>query len=135
MNVEDFRALIADTVPLSRILGLIVEEIGPTGARLRMPASDDVLRPGGTVSGPALMALADFALYGAVLGRVGAKPMAVTTSLNFNFLRRPPPGDILAEARLLRLGRRLAVGEVFMRYQEGEDPVAHATGTYSLPPG
>jgi uncharacterized protein (TIGR00369 family) len=135
MNVEDFRALIADTVPLSRILGLIVEEIGPTGARLRMPASDDVLRPGGTVSGPALMALADFALYGAVLGRVGAKPMAVTTNLNFNFLRRPPPGDILAEARLLRLGRRLAVGEVFMRHHDGEDPVAHATGTYSLPPG
>jgi acyl-coenzyme A thioesterase PaaI-like protein len=92
------------------------------------------LRPGGTVSGPVLMGVADVALYVAILGTIGIQPMAVTTSLNINFLRKPA-GDraVVGECRLIKVGRTLAVGEVTL-YSEGlDEPVAHAVGTYALP--
>ncbi len=92
------------------------------------------LRPGGTISGPALMTLADMAMYVLVLAALGPVALAVTTNLNINFLRKPAPADVIARGRLLKLGSRLAVGEIGM-YSEGEDdPVAHATVTYSIPP-
>lgn len=113
--------------------GVSIESAGPRAARLRMAVSARVSRPGGTVSGPTMFMLADTALYVAVLASVGPKPLAVTTNLSINFLRKPALKDIVADCRLLKLGKRLAVGEVTI-YSDGEDePVAHATGTYSIP--
>jgi uncharacterized protein (TIGR00369 family) len=93
------------------------------------------LRPGGTVSGPTMMALADVALYAAILGEIGIVPLTVTTSFNINFLKRPQPANsIRAESRLLKLGKTLVVGEVNIFSGDDPMPVAHATGTYSIPP-
>ena len=110
-----------------------VEEVGPLSARMRCDYHERHLRPGGTISGPTMMALADLALYVAILAQIGPVPLAVTTSLNYNFLRKPAPTALIAECRLLKLGRRLAVGEVTMRSQGETEPVCHATGTYSIP--
>jgi uncharacterized protein (TIGR00369 family) len=112
-----------------------VEAVEDRFARVRLRYHERHLRPGGTISGPALMALADTATYIALLGMIGPVALAVTTNLNISFLRRPARADVIAECRLLKLGRRLAVGEVAM-YSEGDDePVAHATVTYWIPPG
>jgi uncharacterized protein (TIGR00369 family) len=113
----------------------VVEAVGPLSARMRLCASEKHLRPGGTISGPSMFALADVSLYVAILAQIGPVALAVTTNLNINFLRRPAPGDLIADCRLLKLGKRLAVGEVFLHSPGEEDPVAHATGTYSIPPG
>jgi uncharacterized protein (TIGR00369 family) len=101
---------------------------------LRQRFSERMLRPGGTVSGPTLMALADFAMYVVLLSAIGPIGLAVTTNLNINFLRKGQPGqDVLAEARLLKLGKRLAVGEVKLLSGTSPDPIAHVTSTYSIP--
>ncbi|MCI0487690.1 MAG: PaaI family thioesterase [Blastocatellia bacterium] len=111
-----------------------VEKVDDGLAQVRLLYHERHLRPGGTISGPALMTLADTSMYIAVLAMIGPVALAVTTNLNINFLRKPAQADVIAEARLLKLGKRLAVGEVTM-YSEGEnDPVAHATVTYSIPP-
>jgi uncharacterized protein (TIGR00369 family) len=102
-------------------------------ARLRLAYDERHLRPGGTLSGPAIMTLADLALYVAILAQIGPVPLAVTTSLNFNFLRKPAQKDLVAECRLLKLGKRLAVGEVLVRSDGDPDIACHATGTYSIP--
>ncbi len=112
----------------------VIEAVGPMTARLRLRYSDRNLRPGGTISGPAMMALADYAMYAVVLAHIGPVALAVTTNLNINFLRKPEPADILAEAKLLKLGQRLAVGDVTMWQEGGKGPVAHVTSTYSIPP-
>ena len=111
-----------------------VESVGPMTSRMRVAVDDSHLRPGGTVSGPTMFALADLALYVAVLAQIGPKGLAVTTNLTINFLRRPEMRDLVADCRLLKLGRRLAVGEVWITSDGKGDPVAHATGTYSIPP-
>jgi uncharacterized protein (TIGR00369 family) len=101
---------------------------------LRQRYSDQMLRPGGTVSGPTLMALADCAMYVVLLSAIGPVGLAVTVNLSINFLRKGPPGqDVLAAARLLKLGKRLAVGEVNLLSGTSPDPIAHATSTYSIP--
>ncbi len=110
-----------------------VEEVGPMSARLRLAYDARHLRPGGTLSGPAIMTLADLALYVAILAQIGPVPLTVTTSLNFNFLRKPAQRDLLAECRLLKLGTRLAIGEVSVRSDGETDIACHATGTYSIP--
>ncbi|WP_324133690.1 PaaI family thioesterase [Bosea sp. (in: a-proteobacteria)] len=110
-----------------------VEEVGPMTARMRCDYHEKHLRPGGTISGPTMMALADVALYAAILGQIGPVALAVTTSLSFNFLRKPAPAALIGEARLLKLGKRLAVGEVSLYSQGESEMVAHATGTYSIP--
>lgn len=110
-----------------------VEAVGPLSARLRMACDARHIRPGGTVSGPSIMALADVALYVAILAQIGPVALAVTTSLSFNFLRKPAPRDLIAECRLLKLGKRLAVGEVLVRNDGDPEIAAHATGTYSIP--
>ncbi|MFT3727515.1 MAG: PaaI family thioesterase [Terricaulis sp.] len=92
------------------------------------------LRPGGTVSGPTMMGLADMAMYALVLSAIGKVPLAVTTNLSINFLRKPPPADLIAEARMLKLGKALAVGDVIITSDGSDDPVAHAVVTYSIPP-
>jgi uncharacterized protein (TIGR00369 family) len=113
--------------------GCDIEEVWHGGCRLRMPFSDRSLRPGGTLSGVTMMGLADFAMYVAVLSAIGWVPLAVTTNLTINFLKKPAARDLVAEARLLKLGKRLAVGEIGIRSSGEDDLVAHATSTYSIP--
>ncbi len=100
---------------------------------MRLSATDRHLRPGGTVSGPSMMELADLAAYVVILAHIGPVALAVTTNLNINFLRKPEPGDLLATCKLLKLGKRLAVTECGIAGEGAEDLVAHATATYSLP--
>jgi uncharacterized protein (TIGR00369 family) len=115
--------------------GLAIEAVWERGCRVRQAFRQRSVRPGGTISGPTMMALADFAMYVAVLAAIGPVPLAVTINLNINFLRKAAPRDLLAEARLLKLGKRLATGEVTIRSQGETEPVAHVTSTYSIPPG
>ena len=114
----------------------VVEAVGDRSATVSHRIGVDELRPGGTVSGPVLMAVADVALYVAILGEIGIVPLTVTTSLSINFLRKPAADkSIVGICKLMKLGKSLAVGEVAL-YSEGEpEPVAHAVGTYSSPRG
>jgi uncharacterized protein (TIGR00369 family) len=114
--------------------GLAILEARHRGSRVRLTPPSNALRPGGTISGPTLMLLADVAMYVAVLASIGWVPLAVTTNLNINFLRKPGPGGLVAECDLLKLGKRLAVGQVTIWADGDEEPVAHATSTYSIPP-
>ena len=110
-----------------------VERVEENFAEIRMTYHPRHLRPGGTISGPALMSLADTAVYLVLLAMIGPVALAVTTNLNINFLRKPAARDVIARTNLLKLGKRLAVGEVTM-YSDGDArPVAHATVTYSIP--
>jgi uncharacterized protein (TIGR00369 family) len=113
--------------------GYDIEELRHGGCRMRRRYDPQLLRPGGTIGGASMMALADYAMYFAVLGAVGWVPLAVTTNLTINFLRRPAARDLIAEARLLKLGKRLAVGEIGIRSEGDDELVAHATSTYSIP--
>jgi len=134
ITAEEFAAVMRDLVPYVGQLGIRVQRLGFGTISLLMPASDQLLRPGGTIAGPAQMALADIAMYGLVMSRLGRVELAVTTSLSMNFLRRPAPADMTAEGRLLKFGKRLAVGDVTLSSPGLADPVAHAVVTYSLPP-
>jgi uncharacterized protein (TIGR00369 family) len=137
ISLEDFSAILDAELPIATMLGIRTEAIAAGTALLRMPYRPDLTRPGGTVSGPAMMALADVAMYAVVLSLVGRVELAVTTNLSINFLRKPPAHDILAEGQVLKEGKRLVVAEVelFSAHQDGSrDLVAHVTGTYSVPP-
>src|SRR6202048_1201502 len=113
---------------------IAIESADGASCLLRQRYSDQMLRPGGTVSGPTLMALADLAMYVVLLSAIGPIGLAVTTNLNINFLRKGQPGhDLLAAATLLKLGKRLAVGEVNLLSGTSPDPIAHVTATYSIP--
>jgi uncharacterized protein (TIGR00369 family) len=119
---------------MARGSGTTIEDAWHGGCRVRRAYNARSLRPGGTISGPTMMGLTDFAMYVAVLASVGPVPLAVTTNLNINFLRKPAQKDLIAEAKLIKLGKRLAVGDVAI-YSDGEEEmVAHATATYSIPP-
>lgn len=112
-----------------------VEQLGPEGLTVRMVIADRHLRPGGTVSGPSMFALADVAIYLAVLSRIGPVALAVTTNCSIDFMRKPEAGkDLIAQARLLKLGRSLAVGDVLIRSEGRAEIVARAGLTYSIPP-
>ncbi len=112
-----------------------VVALGERTASVRHPVTQAELRPGGTVSGPVLMAVADVALYVAILAEIGIVPLTVTTQLSVNFMRRPAAGrDLLGVCTLLKVGRTLAVGEVALYSQGEEAMVAHTVGTYSIPP-
>jgi uncharacterized protein (TIGR00369 family) len=130
----EFEEVAWQGVPFVGQLGCRVERFAAGDVVLRLPYSALLLRPGGTICGPALMALADVTLYGLVLSMIGRVELTVTTNLNVHFLSRPAPRDVLAEGRLLKLGRRLAVGEVTMRSDGDPQPICHATGTYAIPP-
>ncbi len=134
ITVDEFNALMVKEMPWAVESGMTAEEIGPDHATVRLPFNESMLRPGGTVSGPTMMALADATMYAVVLGGIGIVKLAVTTSFNINFLHRPSPADLMAEGRLLKLGKRLAVIEVTLHSDGHDEPVAHATGTYSIPP-
>src|SRR3712207_5174300 len=121
MSVEELEAFLDREFPQIHFGGRTyhVESVGPLAARLRMDYHERHIRPGGTISGPAMMTLADVTLYVAILGQIGPVALAVTTNLSFNFLRKPAQRALIADCRILKLGRRLAVGEVLIT-SEGE---------------
>jgi uncharacterized protein (TIGR00369 family) len=134
ITVVDFERIMRESLAFAADLGIETLAIEYGAARLRLPFREGFLRPGGTVGGPILMGLADVALYAAVLGAIGPVHLAVTANLTINFLRKPGPAAVLAEAQLLKTGKRLAVGEVAL-YTEGDpEMVAHVVATYSIPP-
>ena len=110
-----------------------IEEVHHGSARVRRGYHKTALRPGGTLSGATMMELADVGMYVAVLASIGWVPLAVTTNLNINFLRKPAQRDLIADVLLIKLGKRLAVGDVSIRSDGADDLVAHATATYSIP--
>ena len=112
-----------------------VDAVTDQGIRLRLMVAERHLRPGGTVSGPTMFALADVAIYLAILARIGKVALAVTTNASIDFMRKPEAGrDLLAECRILKLGRVLAVGDVLIRSDGNDAPVARCSMTYSIPP-
>lgn len=133
LTAEQVQGLIRQGVPMAEDIDLRIDHLDGDKAVARVPFHGKLVRPGGTLSGPTIMALADAAMYAVVLGRLGRVEMAVTANLNINFLAKPKPIDLLAEARILRLSRRQAVCEVSLYSQGEDDPVAHVTGTYALP--
>jgi len=113
----------------------IVETVGGRAATVKLEIGIDELRPGGTVSGPVLMGVADVALYVAILGEIGIVPLTVTTSLSINFLCKPVANKaVIGVCKLMKVGKSLAVGEVNLYSEGSEEPVAHVVGTYSIPP-
>jgi len=132
ISIQEFEHLCNERVPSGGRIK--VESLAPGRTVVRLPFDPTNLRPGGTLSGPAQMALADVAMYAVVLSLIGRVELAVTTNLNINFLRRPMPADLLAHGQILKLGKRLAVGEVTLYSDSDPHPVAHVTSTYSIPP-
>jgi uncharacterized protein (TIGR00369 family) len=131
-TADDIERFLVEHFPQAVGVG-VIEAVAVDGLRLRVPFRPEYLRPGGTLSGPTLMTAADTAVYFLILARLGPVPLAVTTSLDIHFLRRPAARDVIAEARLLKLGRRLAVGDVLLRVDGDSEPVAQANVTYALP--
>nr|WP_234450727.1 MULTISPECIES: PaaI family thioesterase [unclassified Paracoccus (in: a-proteobacteria)] len=133
MQPHEIQAFIAREFP--QVSGYSVTRVDGEGVGMRLAVEHRHLRPGGTVSGPTMFELADLAMYAAVLSRIGPVALTVTTGASIDFMRRPAAGrDLLAECRLLKLGRVLAVGDVLVRSQGMEEPVARASLTYSIPP-
>jgi acyl-coenzyme A thioesterase PaaI-like protein len=128
---SELAAFIAGEFPQTKCT---VEAVGDFGATVRHEIGVAELRPGGTVSGPVLMTVADVALYVAILGEIGIKPLTVTTNLSINFLRKPSgSAAIVGVCKLMKLGRTLAVGEVNLFSEGSPEPVAHVVGTYYIP--
>ena len=136
LSLDEIDAFLRRGFPQLYVHGDIfsVTAIGHGTCRMQMAYHDSQLRPGGTISGPARMALADVALYVALLGAIGAVPLAVTTNFSINFLKKPAPRPVIADCRYLKIGKSLAVGEVSLFSEGGDAPVAHVTATYSMPP-
>ena len=134
ITAQEFQELAREGVPYVGQLGCVVERFAAGDVTVRLPYTDLLQRPGGTICGPALMALADITLYGVVMSLIGRVELAVTTNMTVHFLSRPPPRDVLAEGRILKLGRRLAVGQVMMRTEGAPQPICQVTGTYAIPP-
>ncbi len=134
MDAPSLEQFIDRVFPAAREFGFVIDRADADGVQVSLPINAGHLRPGGTISGPTLMTLADTAMYLAVLSRVGPEALAVTTSLNMNFLRRPQASRIVCTCRLLKLGKRLAVGDTLIHCEGQPDPVAQATVTYSIPP-
>lgn len=134
MSAADLHRFLARHFPQIGDLGIVIERVTDGLVRVRLPVGEAHLRPGGTVSGPSMMQLADLVVYLLVLAAGGrAMTEAVTSSMTINFLRRPGLEDMIAEGRLLRLGRSLAVGEVNLYSLGAAEPVAHAVLTYAMP--
>ncbi len=132
MNLQQVRDFLQTEFPQSTAT---VDSVGDGKAVIHQRIDHQHLRPGNTVSGPTLMTVADCAIYVAIQGIIGPEPLAVTTNLNINFLRKPlADKNIIGKAQLIKVGKRLIIGEVGI-YSEGlGQPVAHVTATYSVPP-
>ena len=134
VTFEELQSFLAEQFPQGSRYGTL-EKLGDGWAEMKLEVDEEHLRPGGTVSGPAMMGLADVTLYAALLSRIGLVPLAVTTNLNINFLRKPAAHQpIRARATMLKIGRTMGVGEVLVYSEGSEDAVAHSTMTYSIPP-
>ncbi len=134
ISVAEFNEIIRADLTWAFDMGMTADVIGEGTARLRLPYHASMLRPGGVIAGPMMMALADACMFAVALSVIGEVKLAVTTSFNINFLHRSNPGDLLAEGRILKLGKRLVVAEVTVHSEGHSRSVAHATGTYSIPP-
>jgi len=134
MTEDEASGYVKEVFPQSDMYGWKLESVKPGAVTVAMDISDDHLRPGGTVSGPTMFALADVTAYLLILAHIGRVALAVTTNLNINFLAKPPHGDLVAEGSLLKLGKRLAVCDIRILSAVDETLVAHATATYSIPP-
>lgn len=133
-SIEGLYDFLAEEFPQTRHLDLKIEQAGGGTARVRLPISEEHLRPGGTVSGPTMFWLADLAFYMVLMSDMDGVEQAVTTNLNINFLRRPGTGDMIAEVKMLKDGKRLCVAECTILSEGEPGPVAHVTATYSIPP-
>lgn len=135
LTAEEIQTLICAGVPMAKDIGFTIQAAGSGYARAKVPFNQRMVRPGGTLSGPTQMALADAAMYAAILATLGKVEMAVTSNLSINFLQKPEPMDLIAEATVLKMGRRLAFCEVrLLSGVPGEELlVAHVTGSYALP--
>jgi uncharacterized protein (TIGR00369 family) len=135
LNADEIAKLLHEVFPQAFYegCGLILERVEYANIRVRRVFQEHYLRPGGTISGPTMMELADFAMYVAVFSAIGPQPLAVTTNLSINFLRKPAQADLIADARLMKVGKRLAVGEVTLTSAGSDEAVAHVTATYSIP--
>lgn len=136
LSVKELEGLLSAEFPemFNPQSGYAIEQVWHGGCRVRKRFDAQSLRPGGTIAGTTMMTLADFSIYVAILGTIGWVPLTVTTNLSINFLRKPAARDLLGEVRLLKLGKRLAVGEISIRSDGEDELVAHATSTYSIPP-
>ena len=134
MTIEELGAFLEREFP--QVSGeFAIDELGDKRIRTRLLVAERHLRPGGTVSGPSIFSLADVSVYLGLLAMIGPEALAVTTNCSIDFMRKPAAGrDLIAECRLLKLGRVLAVGEVLIFSEGGEAPVARASLTYSIPP-
>jgi len=135
LNADEIAKLLHEVFPQAFFpgCGLSLERVDYGDVRVRRAFHEDHLRPGGTISGPTMMELADFAMYVAVFSAIGPQPLAVTTNLTINFLRKPAQADLIADAKLMKVGKRLVVGEVAITSAGLDEPVAHVTATYSIP--
>lgn len=134
LTAAEIQHIIRTGLPAAEEIDLRIDQADGDGVVARYPYRSNMLRPGGTLSGPTMMGLADAAMYAAIMARLGRVEMAVTSNFNINFLSKPGQSDLVAHARLLRLGSRLAFLEVEIYSQGCDDMVAHVTGSYALPP-
>ncbi len=132
VSIDKFNDILNAELPSAADIGIYLRSIEHGEAELVLPYSDQSLRPGGTIAGPFMMMLADVCMFAVVLSQLGEIKLAVTTSFNINFLRKPAETDLVARGKIIKLGKRLAVVEVSIFSEE--EIVAHATGTYSIPP-
>ena len=134
MSAADLQDFLAREFADISALGIIVERVDERTITLRLPTQSAMIRPGGTISGPTMFSLADVSVWLLILAQIGPVALAVTTSVGMNFFRKPPPGDLVAEGELLKLGARLAVGHVRLHAEGSRELVADASITYSIPP-
>ena len=132
VSAAEFTDIIQAELPMAAESEIYLQAMEYGSADIVLPYNENSLRPGGTIAGPQMMMLADVCMYAVVLSMIGAVKLAVTTNFNINFLRKPRACDLTARGKIIKLGKRLAIIEVSI-YSD-EDIVAHATGTYSIPP-
>ena len=134
ISADEFNQIITAELPWAASLNIAMDSMQAGKVIMRLPYHQDSVRPGGTISGPHMMLLADACMYGVVLSLLGPVKLAVTTNLNINFMSKPQPDcDLLARCNLMKVGKRLAVGEVWIRSEGSDELVAHTTLTYSIP--
>jgi uncharacterized protein (TIGR00369 family) len=136
MTMEEIHEFLDREFPQIHVDGrvLSITDVRPGGLTMRFEPGERHLRPGDTISGPAMVMLADVAAYAVILAHVGPVALAVTTSLNINFLRKPSLAPLFCDCRILKLGKRLAVIDTVLTQGQADEPVAQATATYSIPP-